>query len=155
VYFELDVPGPPAAISGTYDVTLAVDPTCGGFPSELLRRTFATTIVANRGSFNVHLSGSAFVGDPIIYGGIAGNEVAFWLEGFAEQLSPNSFLIYAIVPTATIESSPLVIDAAGSGVVTYCQLRAVTGPVNDCYRQAVSIYNACHRENHRLTFTRK
>ncbi len=153
VHFALDVPGEPAVVSGNYDVTFAVDPTCGGFPIELRRRTFAATIPYSRGYFEVLLSGGTFSG--YLGGGVSGHYIGFYMEGFAEQVSPNSFLIYNMGPTATIESSPLVIDAAGGGSVTYCQLLTATGSVDDCYRQVASIYNVCQRENHRLTFTRR
>ena len=99
------------------------------------------------------LSGGTFSG--YLGGGVSGHYIAFQMEGFAEQVSPNSFLIYSMSPTATIESSPLVIDAVGGGSVAYCQLLAATGTVSDCYRQVTSIYNLCQRENHRLTFTRR
>lgn len=153
VNFELDVPGDVAVVSGTYDVVLGVDPTCPGFPRELRERSFTTTLPATRGSFHVLLSGGNTSG--YFAGGVSGDYIAFWMESFVEQLAPNSFLIYSFVPTATIESSPRVIDARGGGSVMYCQLLAATGSFTDCWHQAGSIQNVCQRENHRLTFTRR
>jgi len=154
VNFALDVPAEPAVVSGTYDVTFAVDPTCGSFPTESRERTHTATIPANaRGYFSVPVSG-AFGAYPYIGGGISGNNVAFYMEGFAEQLSPNSFLIYNLIASATIESSPQVIDAVATGSVGYCELPAPSGTGIECYSQA-AMYNVCQRDNHRLTFTKR
>lgn len=156
VHFALEVPAAPAVVAGTYSVSFEVNPTCGGFPTELRRRTHQATIAPNsKGYFEVPVSGGAFGAYPYLSGGISGNHLAFWLEGFSEQLSPNSYLIYSFAPSATIESSPQVINAVGGGTITYCELLTPTGPVNDCWHQVVSINNVCQRENHRLTFTRK
>jgi hypothetical protein len=64
---------------------------------------------------------------PYIGGGISGKNVAFLHGGLREQLSPNSFLIYNLIASATIESSPQVIDAVATGSVGYCELPAPSG----------------------------
>jgi len=156
VHFSLDLPGEPIVLAGRYDVTFAIDSTCPGFPAELRARTTQATIPDNaRRNFTVQLSGPTYAADSLLYAGVAGDYLSIWMEGFAEQLSPNQFLIYSFVATATTESSPQRIEAGGAGRVMYCELPATSGRVNECYNLPAAIKSSCDRSDHRLIFSRR
>ena len=156
VHFALDVPAEPAAIAGTYDLTIAVDASCPSIATHLRQRQFTATIPANsRGYFPVQLSGAEFGYGSIIEGGVSGNYVSFYMEGFAERLSANAFMIFSFTSATTIESSPRIIDAVGGGDVMYCELPAASGDVLECYRTPAAINSVCRRENHHLILTRR
>ena len=171
--FYLPPPEPPVDLAGDYALTFVADSGCTDLPSELRTRTYAATIVraASPVSFVLTATGAHFLGGLTGFDiGVAGHSLGLWLHGghdpsLVEQLTPNTYLAFSGLATASAESSTSSpISAAFDGWIDYCVMPGPMGSGYNCGTSNVTgepipgtavTYAHCQSPNHRLILTRR
>jgi hypothetical protein len=160
VIVDLKPVGPSLSLTpGTYELTVAADPSCQGIPTELLTRRYTATVT----SVPPHDGTRYSVNGPVGFGlGIAGDRIGFTIDGPAivETLPQfGNLWIAGTAPTAepaTSDGTTVTIPFHGS--FEYCALKGPMGPHNNCYTtppdQRIA-YAQCISSNDRMIFTRR
>ena len=124
--------------AGAYNLTVERRGRCGGFPEELRTRSYAVTLTpsAERATtaFALAFTAAPFVENyRIALVGVAGNDVASWLgdghgtPGLVERLTPNTFLAFEGLATATVGVDPAIIPGSLEGTIEVLRAQVRTG----------------------------
>ena len=131
-------------------------------PRDVRSRTFTATLPSPtaspaNGFSRVVVGGATFFEDwNLMKMGIAGDDVAFWLEVLVEQISPNAFLALGGQAAASIGTSDMsTITLPFAGSIDYCVTPSEKDRFQECLQDQSVTRARCDSKNHRLILTRR
>jgi hypothetical protein len=168
VGFSLASLNPPAAVAGSYTLTITADRSCTGLADDARTRTYPTTIAASGGSqvpantrFTGSVSGGVFAPFAnLFFVGVFGDEVVISTQGegpsLVEHLGSNRYVAFYGAAKVSVPAEGIpAIAVPFAGSIEYCELSAAIGPYYDCQAAAPVARHDCQSANHQLTLTRR
>ena len=146
VGFSLASLSPPAAVAGSYTLTITADSACASLPDDVRTRTYPATITAVADSTavpaNTRFNGTVTAGQfapyaNLFFVGVFGNDVTISTEGegptIVEEVGPNRYVAFYGEASATVGPDGLTaISVPFAGTIEYCELAGPIGPYYDC-----------------------
>jgi hypothetical protein len=159
VHFSLATLTSAVDISGSYEMTVNVAPSCTSIPAELRSRFYQARIpspaAGGNGYVSVPVTGAEFVpGWDRVEIGVAGADVGLWSESLLEQVSPTNFLIIGVSAAGAVPvSHPTTISLVATGRIAYCTVEA-GDTERGCFGSTARV-SVCDSSGHSIVFARR
>ena len=167
VGFSLASLSPPAAVAGSYMLTITADSACDSLPDEVRTRTYpvtvrvaASTAPANT-RFDGLLAGGRFAPFAnMFFVGVFGDYVTINTQGegptIVEEVGANRYVAFNGGASATVGPEGLTaISVPFGGTIEYCELAAPIGQDYDCSETRAAVRHECQSSRHQLSLTRR
>jgi hypothetical protein len=168
VSFSLAALSPPAAIAGSYTLTIAAGSACADLPGEVRTRTYQATIVralTTSAPANTRFDGTVTGGQFAAYGnlfyvGVFGDYVSFSTEGegptIVEHLGGNRYVTFNGAAGALVGPDGVAtISVPFAGTIEYCELTSPIGQYYDCSAAKAAVRHECLSTGHQMTLARR